>query len=157
MENLQTLIANYLKYCGTQKRLDEKTLKAYRIDLRQFSEQTSSQEITDITSENLKAYIAKLHQQYTIFLAFIIFFKSHYRTFLFSSSPKSCLYAIYRFPSQTDKILNQILIFLITAFLHKLFCVRKHIQRKIADSDEKHPLQALYLSHDTPIHLLNCH
>ena len=64
MENLQTLIANYLEYCGTQKRLDEKTLKAYRIDLRQFSEQTSSQEITDITSETLEAYIAKLHQQY---------------------------------------------------------------------------------------------
>lgn len=64
MENLQTLIANYLEYSGTQKRLDEKTLKAYRIDLRQFSEQTSSQEITDITSETLEAYIAKLHQQY---------------------------------------------------------------------------------------------
>ena len=64
MENLQTHIANYLEYCGTQKRLDEKTLKAYRIDLRQFSEQTSSQEITDITSETLEAYIAKLHQQY---------------------------------------------------------------------------------------------
>ena len=64
MENLQTHIANYLEYCDTQKRLDEKTLKAYRIDLRQFSEQTSSQEITDITSENLEAYIAKLHQLY---------------------------------------------------------------------------------------------
>ena len=64
MENLQTHIANYLEYCGTQKRLDEKTLKAYRIDLRQFSEQTSSQEITEITSETLEAYIAKLHQLY---------------------------------------------------------------------------------------------
>lgn len=64
MENLQTHIANYLEYCGTQKRLDEKTLKAYRIDLRQFSEQTSSQEITEITSETLENYIAKLHQQY---------------------------------------------------------------------------------------------
>ena len=64
MENLQTHIANYLEYCGTQKRLDEKTLKAYRIDLRQFSEQTSSKEITEITSETLEAYIAKLHQQY---------------------------------------------------------------------------------------------
>ena len=64
MENLQTHIANYLEYCGTQKRLDEKTLKAYRIDLRQLSEQTSSQEITEITSETLEAYIAKLHQQY---------------------------------------------------------------------------------------------
>ena len=36
MENLQTHIANYLNYCYEQKRLDEKTLKAYRIDLHQF-------------------------------------------------------------------------------------------------------------------------
>jgi integrase/recombinase XerD len=64
MSNLQTLIDNYLEYCSTQKRLDEKTLKAYRIDLRQFSEQTSSQEVTETTSETLEEYIAKLHQKY---------------------------------------------------------------------------------------------
>ena len=40
MDTTQTLIENYLAYCSSQKRLDEKTLKAYRIDLRQFSEQT---------------------------------------------------------------------------------------------------------------------
>lgn len=39
MNNLQTLIKNYLEYCDTQKRLNQKTLKAYRIDLAQFSEQ----------------------------------------------------------------------------------------------------------------------
>lgn len=36
MNNLQLEIQNYLNYCQNQKRLDEKTLKAYRIDLRQF-------------------------------------------------------------------------------------------------------------------------
>ena len=41
MENLQTLTENYLEYCRTQKYLDEKTLNAYRIDLRQFSEEPS--------------------------------------------------------------------------------------------------------------------
>ena len=50
MHNLQTLIENYLEYCGAQKRLDEKTLKAYRIDLNQFSEWTSVPDITKITS-----------------------------------------------------------------------------------------------------------
>lgn len=64
MDNLQTLIENYLEYCNTQKRLDKKTLKAYKIDLRQFSEQTSLHKITEITSETLEDYIAKLHQQY---------------------------------------------------------------------------------------------
>ena len=32
MDTTQTLIENYLAYCSSQKRLDEKTLKAYRID-----------------------------------------------------------------------------------------------------------------------------
>ncbi len=40
MNNLQTHMKKYLEYCTAQKCLDEKTLKAYQIDLRQFSEQT---------------------------------------------------------------------------------------------------------------------
>lgn len=64
MDNLQTLIKNYLEYCCTQKCLDEKTLKAYRIDLRQFSEQIFTSEVTKINSTMLEKYIAKLHQQY---------------------------------------------------------------------------------------------
>ena len=64
MDNLETLVENYLEYCSTQKCLDEKTLKAYRLDLRQFSEQTFPHEVTEITSKTLEDYIAKLHQQY---------------------------------------------------------------------------------------------
>lgn len=64
MTNLQTLIQNYLEYCGTQKCLDKKTLKAYRIDLRQFSEQTDTTEVTEINSSMLEKYISTLHQQY---------------------------------------------------------------------------------------------
>ena len=64
MNNLQTLIQNYLEYCSTQKCLDKKTLKAYRIDLRQFSEQTDTTEITEINSSMLEKYISTLHRQY---------------------------------------------------------------------------------------------
>ncbi len=64
MNSMEILITNYLEYCQIQKRLDEKTLKAYRIDLRQFSEHFAKTEITDISSEMLEAYIARLHQQY---------------------------------------------------------------------------------------------
>lgn len=64
MENLQTLTENYLEYCRTQKCLDEKTLKAYRIDLRQFSEEPCLEKTTEITTNNLEDYIARLHQQY---------------------------------------------------------------------------------------------
>lgn len=49
MNNLQNHIENYLEYYSTQKRLDGKTLKAYRIDLRQFSEQISVTETTEPT------------------------------------------------------------------------------------------------------------
>lgn len=64
MNNLQNHIGNYLEYCSVQKRLDEKTLKAYRIDLRQFSEQIIVIRTANLTPAILEAYIAKLHQQY---------------------------------------------------------------------------------------------
>lgn len=64
MNNLQSLIEDYLKFCHSQKRLDEKTLKAYRIDLRQFYNLASVTDISEITSQILEDYIARLHQQY---------------------------------------------------------------------------------------------
>lgn len=64
MNNLQNHIENYLEYCSTQKRLDRKTLKAYRIDLQQFSEQISVTEASELTAAILETYVAKLHQQY---------------------------------------------------------------------------------------------
>lgn len=48
----------------SQKCLDAKTLKAYRIDLQQFSEQLTIPNVTEITSSELETYIAGLHQKY---------------------------------------------------------------------------------------------
>lgn len=64
MNTLQQLTNDYLKYCRNQKRLDEKTLKAYRIDLAQFHAALSSTNILDITPAVLENYIAGLHQKY---------------------------------------------------------------------------------------------
>ena len=64
MYNIQSLIQNYLEYCHTQKCLDLKTLKAYRIDLRQFSEQIHIKDVTKINASDLEQHIASLHQQY---------------------------------------------------------------------------------------------
>lgn len=64
MNNLQTLIENYLGYCTQQKRLDAKTLKAYKIDLRQFSAFITPINASDITCYMLEEYIAQLHQKY---------------------------------------------------------------------------------------------
>ena len=64
MENLQNQINNYLEYCQNQKRLDSKTLKAYRIDLKQFHSGIAAFETAQITSEILEKHIASLHQTY---------------------------------------------------------------------------------------------
>lgn len=64
MNNFQTIIENYLIFCQSQKRLDQKTLKAYRIDLTQFSSTIKSDNISTITTEFLEDYISELHHQY---------------------------------------------------------------------------------------------
>ena len=64
MENLQTIINYYLDFCQYQKRLDTKTMKAYRIDLKQFSTQISARRLVDITPDVLEKYIMSLHQTY---------------------------------------------------------------------------------------------
>lgn len=61
MSILTRQISKYLEYCQYQKRLDEKTLKAYRIDLRQFSEQLPSTDIPDISQAILEDYLICLH------------------------------------------------------------------------------------------------
>lgn len=64
MTNLQKNLTNYLEYCKYQKRLDSKTLKAYRIDLAQFVSQLPVNNILEITSDILENFIAQLHQKY---------------------------------------------------------------------------------------------
>ena len=61
MNNLQTRIEEYLKYCETQKRLDDKTLKAYRIDLTQFINDIVTENNIDVTPSMLENFIANLH------------------------------------------------------------------------------------------------
>ena len=64
MNNLDNQINNYLEYCQYQKRLDDKSLKAYRIDLRQFSQKYMKTRITEITSDKLEKYITILNKTY---------------------------------------------------------------------------------------------
>lgn len=64
MNTLQDIINNYLDFCEFQKRLDAKTLKAYRIDLRQFCEMACAESISQLTTDVLENFITKLHQTY---------------------------------------------------------------------------------------------
>ena len=63
MQNLQQLISQYLAFCKYQKTLNEKTLKAYGIDLSQYTDYMSKTDM-QLSRSNLTAYIAALHQKY---------------------------------------------------------------------------------------------
>lgn len=63
MENLNYYIKDYIEYCKYRKRLDKKTLKAYQIDLLQYS--LHCLENTNWTSKKvLDFFITELHKQY---------------------------------------------------------------------------------------------
>ncbi|MCM1236395.1 MAG: tyrosine-type recombinase/integrase [Ruminococcus flavefaciens] len=64
MKDIELHIKNYLSYCSLQKRLDSKTLKAYRIDLSQFTSYIPVTQLADITQDILEQYISHLHQNY---------------------------------------------------------------------------------------------
>lgn len=59
--NIREKVADYLEYCRFRKELDEKTLKAYRIDLKQYWEyfETNNPEKSEI-----EKYITELHKEY---------------------------------------------------------------------------------------------
>ena len=61
---ITSLIPPYLTYCRQNKRLDSKTIKAYRIDLTQFAAAVTATDISAITPEALKSHIASLHLTY---------------------------------------------------------------------------------------------
>lgn len=54
-------VGQYLEYCEFRKELDSNTIKAYRIDLRQFFEMVLSEEPNKTEIEN---YIMDLHKKY---------------------------------------------------------------------------------------------
>ena len=64
MNSLQKYIEIYLGFCQTQKRLNEKTLRAYKIDLTQFCQYIHPIDISEITPEILEDFIAYLHKQH---------------------------------------------------------------------------------------------
>lgn len=57
----QEEVSNYLEYCKFRKELDEKTLKAYRIDLRQYFEFFDGKEPE---KTGIEKYITDLHKKY---------------------------------------------------------------------------------------------
>ena len=63
MNSVNEYVAEYLEYCEYRKRLDRKTLKAYRIDLRQYLNCLPN--LFDFDSKDfLDRYITHLHKEY---------------------------------------------------------------------------------------------
>lgn len=63
MNTLNDYITEYLEYCEYRKRLDAKTLKAYRIDLKQYNKYScDSHEY--LSRNTVDFFITELHKQY---------------------------------------------------------------------------------------------
>ena len=62
--NDTSLIQTYLDYCKYNKRLDEKTVKAYAIDLRHFYMALPDQPLISRTPQTIESYISSLHTLY---------------------------------------------------------------------------------------------
>lgn len=63
MKSLNNHIKNYLEYCEYRKRLDSKTLKAYKIDLNQYL-QFAVKFPQPLSREALDSFITHLHKHY---------------------------------------------------------------------------------------------
>lgn len=63
MHTLKEEISSYLYYCREQRRLDDKTIKAYRIDLTQFQEYLRENGPA-VSKDILNSYIVNLHKNY---------------------------------------------------------------------------------------------
>lgn len=63
MYDLQTIFKDYLSYCAFQKKLSNKTIKAYTIDLNQFLA-FSADALDPFGRTHLTAYICSLNQKY---------------------------------------------------------------------------------------------
>ena len=59
--NLQDRVEQYLEYCIYRKELDFKTVKAYRIDLKQYFSFVCCD---DLEKETIESYITDLHKKY---------------------------------------------------------------------------------------------
>ena len=66
IKNIQTidLTTDYLNFCLSRKNLDQKTIKSYTIDLRQYFEFTMESAIEWTNKKSIEQYIDLLHCKY---------------------------------------------------------------------------------------------
>lgn len=106
---MQALIIEYLKYCKTNKRLDDLTIKAYKIDLYQFSSHFDNADIAVVSPKEIEAYIALLHGKYkpkTVkrkIASIKAFFNYAYRRDIIKTNPFDKITTVFREPTTIPK------------------------------------------------------
>lgn len=142
MNNLQTTIKEYMEFGKCQKRLDYKTLNAYKTDLLQFYEQFSDINIENITPDMLEKFIAQLHIKYKpktvkrkIASIKAFFHYLEYRDII-EKNPFSKIQLKFREPVILPKTipLHTIEVFLSTIYNYRL-CAKTAYQRRNALRD----------------------
>ena len=64
MKELNSVILKYLEFCQYQKKLDEKTIKAYKTYLTQFSSNILNCDVSEIDNDILEDFIRNLHKKF---------------------------------------------------------------------------------------------
>lgn len=64
MNSFISITEKYLEYCKLQKRLDDKTIKAYQIDLKQFTTFLNNTDIHNLSVIDIENFIGYLHQKF---------------------------------------------------------------------------------------------
>ena len=62
MHNINNLVETYLSYCLMRKRLDPKTVRAYRADLADFSDYLNTQQADFMDKKAIGQYVDSLHR-----------------------------------------------------------------------------------------------
>ena len=62
--NKNQMIKSYLSFCATRKNLDKKTIKSYSIDLNQYIEFISQNNLSWCNKSSIEDYIDQLHNNY---------------------------------------------------------------------------------------------
>ena len=62
MHNINNLVETYLSYCLMRKRLDTKTVRAYRADLTAFSDYLNTQQADFMDKKAIGQYVDSLHR-----------------------------------------------------------------------------------------------
>lgn len=137
MNALEKAIHQYLNFCKGQKALDEKTIKAYRIDLKQFTEHIPVNTASQITSDMLEIFISTLHQTYKpkTVKRKIASMKSFFRYLeckgYINVNPVNRIQIKFREPSTLPKIIPLHLIETLLSTLYKKWeCSQNKNQRK---------------------------